>query len=131
MDAESQFRDAISRTGLSAPGVILSDGKLHRFPSNGKRGDLAGWYVLHGDGIPSGAFGCWRQGLTEIWRADVGRELTQTERDEQRRRVDEARKVRDQVEAAQEAGARNRTAEPVNVASHGRRVPRGECPSAP
>jgi putative DNA primase/helicase len=55
-----QFRDAIQAAGLTPPEVIDADGKLHRFASNGKRGDTAGWYVLHDDGILAGSFGDWR-----------------------------------------------------------------------
>ena len=72
-DAVEQFRDAIRAAGLVPPDTIEADGELHRFASNGKRGDLAGWYTLHGDGIPAGSFGCWRLGLSESWCANIGR----------------------------------------------------------
>src|SRR3984893_10863324 len=72
-EAIEQFRAAIHKAGLNPPKVIEPDGKLHRFASNGKRSDDAGWYVLHADGIPAGAFGDWRGGLSETWRADIGR----------------------------------------------------------
>jgi putative DNA primase/helicase len=71
-----QFRDAIRSAGLEPPERIEADGKLRRFSSNGKRGDDAGWYVLHGDGIPAGSFGYWRTGISESWRADIGRTLS-------------------------------------------------------
>ena len=72
-EAIEQFRAAIHSAGLHPPEAIEADGKLHRFAANGKRTDDAGWYVLHGDGIPAGAFGDWRSGTTETWRADIGR----------------------------------------------------------
>ena len=90
-DAVEQFRDAICAAGLTPPKAIEADGELHRFSSNGKRGDLAGWYVLHGDGIPAGVFGDWRSGLSETWRADIGRGLTDDEREQQRQRLEAAR----------------------------------------
>ena len=37
-----QFRIAIQDAGLHPPEVIEADGTLHRFASNGKRGDDAG-----------------------------------------------------------------------------------------
>lgn len=74
-----QFHDAIQAAGLNPPEQIKDDGNLHRFASNGKRGDDAGWYSLHGDGIPAGSFGCWRAGILEAWRADIGRNLTREE----------------------------------------------------
>ena len=54
-DQRSAFREAIHTAGLTPPEVIEADGRLHRFASNGRRGDDAGWYVFHVDGIPAGA----------------------------------------------------------------------------
>lgn len=42
-EAMNQFRDEIRAAGLNPPDVIEADGKLHRFASNGKRGDDASW----------------------------------------------------------------------------------------
>ncbi len=110
-DAIAQFRDAICTAGLIPPDFIEPDGNLHRFASNGKRGDDAGWYALHGDGIPAGSFGDWRTGLSETWRADIGRTLTPAEEAEHRAKVEamrrerEAAKAREQAEAASKAAA--------------------------
>ena len=68
-EAIDAFRDAIANTGLTPPDQILSDGQLHRFSSNGRRGDDAGWYVLHQDRFVAGAFGCWRAGVSRSWCA--------------------------------------------------------------
>lgn len=57
-DHIDNFRNAIEAAGIGAPNDIHDDGKLHRFSTNGKRGDDSGWYVLHGDGVPAGRFGC-------------------------------------------------------------------------
>ncbi|WP_089724698.1 hypothetical protein [Candidatus Thiosymbion oneisti] len=78
-DAVSAFGDAIASAGLLAPETIEADGRLHRYPTDGKHGDDAGWYILHSDGIPAGAFGCWREGIGQTWRADIGRKLTDAE----------------------------------------------------
>lgn len=78
-----QFCDAIITAGLAAPESIEADGKLHRFSSNGKPGDDAGWYVFHFDGISAGIFGDWRIGLSETWKADFDRKLTTQEAAEQ------------------------------------------------
>ena len=88
-----QFRDAIKSAGLIPPDVIEPDGKLHRFASSGKRGDDAGWYALHDDGIPAGSFGDWRTGEQQTWRADIGRKLTPAEDAAHRAKV-EATRVR-------------------------------------
>lgn len=64
---EQAFQGAISSAGLTPPDTIIADGKIHRFSTNGKRSDDAGWYILHPDNIPAGSFGNWREGRTETW----------------------------------------------------------------
>jgi putative DNA primase/helicase len=86
-EAIEQFREAIRAAGLTPPDEIEADGKLRRFASNGKKGDDAGWYLLHGDGIPAGSFGDWRAGFSQTWRADIGRALTPAEEAEHRAKV--------------------------------------------
>jgi putative DNA primase/helicase len=109
MNPSVQFSDAIREAGLTAPDTIEADGKLHRFPSNGKRGDDAGWYVAHLDGFPTGIFGDWRTGLSVTWKGETGRKLTKDEATEQRakitamRREREADEKRGQDEAAKQA----------------------------
>lgn len=88
------FRNAICASGLIAPDFIEDDGKLHRFSSNGKKGDDAGWYVFHCEGIPVGIFGDWRTGLTETWRAETGRKLNKQEAAEQRAKLDDLHRNR-------------------------------------
>jgi putative DNA primase/helicase len=75
-----QFQDAMRASGITPPDSIIADGKLHRFSTNGKLHDTAGWYVLHEGQIPAGAFGDWRTGLTQNWRVDLGRPFTLEER---------------------------------------------------
>lgn len=104
-DAIEQFRAAIHNAGLHPPEVIEPDGKLRRFASNGKRGDDAGWYVLHDDGLPAGAFGDWRSGLSETWRADIGRTLSPQEEVAHRARVDAMRRAREAEDARRKAEA--------------------------
>jgi len=95
MSSDEQFRDAIRASGLEPPDVIEADGKLHRFSSNGKRGDDAGWYILHGDGIPAGGFGDWRTGIKGAWRDDMGRALTPAEEAAHRVKVEAMRRERE------------------------------------
>lgn len=107
---ETQLRDAMIRAGLRAPDVIVMDGHLHRFASGGKgkpgHGDKSGWYVVYGDGVPAGAFGCWRAGMEVTWKADVGRQLTMQEHLAQTRRLEEAKARRDaERQKAQEVAA--------------------------
>ena len=96
---EVQLIDAMRAAGLQPPEEILMDGKIHRFKSGTKgapgHGDKPGWYLVFGDGIPAGRFGCWRAGMEVTWRADVGRKLTQTEEMSHAKRLAEAKALRD------------------------------------
>jgi putative DNA primase/helicase len=104
-DAIEQFRDAIRFAGLVPPDVIETDGKLHRFSTNGKRSDDAGWYVYHANGVPAGAFGNWRSGLSQRWRADIGRTLTPGEEAEYHVKVERIQREREAAKALEQAEA--------------------------
>ena len=106
-----QFRAALEHAGIEPPAAILDDGELHRFPTNGKAADDSGWYVLHGDGIPAGAFGDWRTGGTHTFRADIGRELTREELDAHRVRLARIRAERDAEREREHAANAARAAE--------------------
>lgn len=97
--AETQFIDAIRASGLEPPDHVIFDGKIHRFRSGtkgqGKGGDKPGWYVIYGDGVPAGRFGCWRAGLESSWKADIGRKMTPAEEMAHARRMAEAKAARD------------------------------------
>ena len=110
-DPIEHFRLAIAAAGLEAPDSIQADGAIHRFSTNGKRGDDSGWYSLHTDGIPAGAFGCWREGLQSTWCAKSDKAMTDAEREAHRQRVkaDKAEREADlqasQLKASQTAAA--------------------------
>lgn len=95
---ESQLREAMIQAGIRPPDELFFDGKIHRFKS-GTKGtgghDKPGWYLVFGDGIPAGRFGCWRSGLEASFRADVGRKLTPSEEMAHTRRMVEAKAARD------------------------------------
>lgn len=95
---EDQLRTAMVEAGLEPPEDIRMDGKIHRFKSGTKGSpghDKPGWYLIFGDGIPAGRFGCWRSGIEVTWRAEIGRKLTQTEEMVNVRRLAEAKALRD------------------------------------
>jgi len=96
---EAQLIDAMRAAGLEPPDQIHFDGKIHRFRSGTKgspgHGDKPGWYLVFGDGIPAGRFGCWRAGMEQTFRADIGRKLTQTEEMSNAKRLAEAKALRD------------------------------------
>ena len=86
-DAIAQFRQAIAEAGLVPPETIAADGGIHRFSTNGKRGDDSGWYSFHSNGTPAGAFGCWRRGLQSTWCSKSDNDMTQSEREAHRQRI--------------------------------------------
>ena len=97
--ADVQLKDAMLAAGLQPPDELLFDGKIHRFKSGTKGSpghtDKPGWYLIFGDGIPAGRFGCWRAGVEVTWRADIGRKLSDAEEIIHARRLREAQIMRD------------------------------------
>ena len=104
-DPNEQFRTAILAAGLTPPDEIVADGRLHRFSTNGKPRDDSGWYMLHLDGIPAGAFGCWRSGLKSNWCAKADNDMTVAERDAHRQRIKamQAQREAEHAQAQQQA----------------------------
>ncbi|MCB1591363.1 MAG: toprim domain-containing protein [Alphaproteobacteria bacterium] len=103
---QPDFKSAMSEAGLVIKDAIISDGKLHRFRVEGdKAGSENGWYVLYGDSLPAGAFGCWKRGISETWCGKTDRELTQAQREQNRRRMIEAQKARESEEAKRRQAA--------------------------
>jgi len=120
---EQQFKDAIRDAGLIPPQVIEADGTIKRFSSNGKRGDNSGSYVLHTDGvIPAGWIGDFRTGISQNFRADVGRNLTPTEEAAHLAKVETMKRERKAEEEKRHADAREEAcliwAEATHCSSH-------------
>jgi putative DNA primase/helicase len=104
---EDAFRQAIERVGLTPPTTIIADGKFHRFPTNDKHGDTAGWYVLSPHGVPAGCFGDWRTDVHQTWCAKAEQAMTDKERTAHRKRIEAIRREREEAEerAAEQAHA--------------------------
>ena len=67
------FRQFIIENIGHAPEQIKLSDSLERFSSNGKQGDLSGWYVFFLDrDFAAGAFGCWRKGHKYTWNSHNG-----------------------------------------------------------
>ncbi|MCX7827386.1 MAG: hypothetical protein N2689_17790, partial [Verrucomicrobiae bacterium] len=66
MNLIEAFRDAMRRAGLDHGGVVIADGKLHRFRA-GDDHRANSWYVLHADEPAAGAFGCWKRDIKGKW----------------------------------------------------------------
>jgi putative DNA primase/helicase len=92
LEYTAQLRTAMHDACIVPPDQFVADGRLHRFSTNGRGNDDAGWYVFHADGIPAGAFGDWRSGMVETWNADIGRALSPQENAIQRERMDATRR---------------------------------------
>jgi putative DNA primase/helicase len=99
----AEFRDAMNAAGVPFSGPIEADDKRHRFRvDTDKRGKKNGWYILHTDGKPAGAFGTWK-GVTCRWSAEGMAPLTKDERDRIRAASAEKRAAAAIVEAEQHA----------------------------
>ena len=95
-EIERQFFASIVDSGITPPEHLIADGKIHRFSTTDRPSDDAGWYVLYADGFPAGAFGDWRTSTKETWRADVGRSLSDAERQhlvEHEKSIQQAREI--------------------------------------
>lgn len=96
-DIIDRFRQVLAEAGLpAAPETnFICDGELHRFRvESDKKGSRNGWYVLHLDGVPAGAFGSWRAGIAENWCSKGQDQLTEAERRQLRERMEKARTAR-------------------------------------
>ncbi len=95
----SKIRETLAGEGLY-PEELIIDGKIHRFSTNGKRSDKAGFYSFwdHGNGFVAGFFGDWRSGLRKTWHSKQGQRLSESE----------AQKVKEQVSKAREKLRRER-----------------------
>jgi putative DNA primase/helicase len=96
-DPIADFRNAIAQAGLSPPQHI-EPGKLHRFPSNGRAGDDAGWCKLFAD-MQGGVFGDHRTDLKGEWHASRDKPYTREEREAFRRKCEAERAKREAEEA--------------------------------
>jgi phage/plasmid primase-like uncharacterized protein len=92
---ETQLLIRIREEGFNPPENLVMDGHIHRFSTNGKKDDDAGWYVAYSDGVPSGKFGDWRSGEEYSFRANIGRQLTMVEELAVKKRMEDAKKERE------------------------------------
>lgn len=90
------LRSSMIAAGVSPPDEIQADGRIHRFSTNGRRGDTAGWYVVFCDDITAGAFGDYRIGITQNWCEKKSNEMTPEERRAFAQKMEEAKKKREQ-----------------------------------
>lgn len=108
----SRFTRAMRDHGIEPEATIIADGQRHRFRVAGdKPGSENGWYVLHLDGVPAGAFGCWKRDISETWCAADKASLSDTEKrelsarikDQKREQEAERQRMRAECKARAEA----------------------------
>lgn len=106
------FVEAMQAAGLAMHKADpIADGRLHRYRVEGdKAGSKNGWYVLHLDDKPFGAFGSWRTGQSETWTASAIQAMTDAERQAMALRMAAAKAARDAEQRAVNAAARERAA---------------------
>ena len=117
---KSDFLRAISTAGIKPPQNVVIDGQIHRFSTNDKIGDNAGWYVLknHGD-FTFGAFGDWRTGIQEKWSSKDESQMSKVEKDQMWKEIRRIKKSNEedclekQKKAAEEAEKIWESAEPA------------------
>lgn len=110
MISADQFISAMASAGLAMDkGVPVADGSLHRYRVDAdKAGSKNGWYVLHLDDKPFGAFGSWKTGQSETWSPGAGESMTAAERQALAARMAAAKLARDAEQAAVQTSARQR-----------------------
>lgn len=116
------FTQAIEAAGIDPPTHVTADGRLHRFSTNEKDNDTAGWYVLYGGEMPAGSFGCWRSGVQSNWSSKREEECTPLERLLYREQIKKVRRLRDaeqlRIQEVSSAIAAGRLSKAHSVANH-------------
>ena len=92
---ELQLADAMRSAGIEPPRDIKIDGQLHRFSTKGRKRDDSGWYIAFPDEPVAGRFGCWRDQIDAVFKAEIGRDLSPAENMATLRRQSEAKAERD------------------------------------
>lgn len=95
-DIIAQFCDAMRAVvpGLH-PSDIVADGEIHRFTVEGDRRNSGnGWYSLHLDGHPAGAFGSWKSCEEGKWCAN-GEAMSMADKVAFREKMERAREKRE------------------------------------
>jgi putative DNA primase/helicase len=111
-EAVEDFRRAMAAEGIVYSGEIIADGKLHRCHVDGdKKGAINGWYVLHLDEKPAGAFGCNKRYGKDgrfTWTMKGAKPLSAEERRQFREKMEAQRKQRELAETARRETAAQR-----------------------
>ena len=100
IDIIHEFRQAMESAGIVTTSELVADGTLHRFMVEGdKLGSKNGFYVLFGDSLPAGQFGCFKRGVNEKWSARDFKAFTPEEKEQFSARMKAAQQQRDAHQA--------------------------------
>jgi len=97
---------------------LIADGEIHRVPHiSSKKGAVDGWYILHLSGkIPVGVCGCWKEPTFESkWMADIGRNMSFSERLEHDKLIAEIRSKREADRIASQQVAAEKAEDEVST----------------
>ena len=97
---------------------LIADGEIHRVPHiSSKKGAVDGWYILHLSGkIPVGVCGCWKEPTFESkWMADIGRNMSFSERLEHDKLIAEIRAKREADRLASQQVAAEKAEDEVST----------------
>ena len=97
---------------------LIADGEIHRVPHiSSKKGAVDGWYILHLSGkIPVGVCGCWKEPTFESkWMADIGRNMSFSERLEHDKLIAEIRAKREANRIASQQVAAEKAEDEVST----------------
>lgn len=117
MNAVTQFKDAMLKSGITPPNEVVDDGLIHRFSNNGKSDNKNGWYVFYSDAIAAGSFGDWKTGITQSWCADIGRKLSKDEQAACKSRIELIRLQREADDIQSKGEAKQRANDIWNKAN--------------
>ncbi len=109
-DSTAAFADMLVSACIPCGDPIVADGNLHRYRTDGDHAKNC-WYVLYPDGLPAGAFGCWKRGISETWCAKNEHQFTEAERKHLHERMERAKAQREETLARVRAEARAKAAE--------------------
>ena len=119
---EDQFLQSITESGIKPPDNFAADGEIHRFSTNNKAGDKAGWCVLKDLGfVVIGSFGCFRSGVKGNWKSvdktNLSKEQIQNLKKQQKQahKLAESKKLEEQKQASVKAERIWKEAEPANL----------------
>lgn len=100
------FIAALRAAGMPVQDVV-ADGRLRRIRAEGDgSGQRSGWYVLHASPMLAGAYGNWKTGHSEQWRAGSDEVLSAAEQAQLREAIQRAQRQQQAERARRQAAAR-------------------------